>query len=174
MSGTPAPASAPAPSRATPTLTPQQEYVRCTLCGIGATPGTFSRPARHVVTTITEHGTSTEYAPADHEPICDNVGADGRVYSFGRIIDIAHVGPYAIATVERVRVDGSTETAYHSYIDGEQVLDPYWKRSEPGLVSTSHSHDALEDALAFVIAYRFQGPNTAQHVGPHYVAGLRR
>lgn len=155
------------------TLTADEESVRCAVCGRGARPAWYNGPAAHVVTTIWENSASERVLTGiDHEPVCDNIAPDGRVYSFGRIVATETVGPYTIMTTRRVQVDGTAKTSYTGFIDRAAILPAEWARGEGEIRATGHSHASMDEALAFCIAYRHTGPNTAQAVAPHYLRGL--
>lgn len=72
----------------------------------------------------------------------------GARYTWGRVIRIHEIGPYAI--VESAdRVDGTRGAAsgfktYHAYVDGQ---------------NTHHGYPSLDTALAGAIAYRAEGAN---------------
>lgn len=74
-------------------------------------------------------------------------------FTWGRIIHIQEIGPYAIASFHPWQVNGSTvltgqpnkdEIHYHTWVDGKDCHSSY---------------NSLDEALAACIAYRAEGPN---------------
>lgn len=155
-------------------LTPEQESVRCTVCGLGASSRSWKGPAAHVATTVYDNSSTAHQLPADHEPVLDNIAPDGSVYPFGRIVATQAMGPYKITTVERIKVDGSVETMYAGYIDDDAIVAEGWSGRKPGgVTSTSSTHNTIDEALAYCIAYRHTGPNEAGYVAGFFIRGLQ-
>lgn len=169
MSHTP---DAPFPYDSGRTLRPEQEPVRCTVCGLGAAPSDAPHPARHIVSTVAQGCVYSDNVPADHDAVCDNIDPSGHVFTYARITATQTLGPYHVITTERVTLGGDVETRYYGYIDSSAIRPTEWQRAVPMVVRTGYAHETLEEAIAFLIAYGHRGPNEARPLARHFVSGL--
>lgn len=86
-------------------------------------------------------------------------------FTWGRIIKIEEIGPYAIASYHPRKVDGCVvthainekEIQYHAWVDGKDC---------------SESFESLEAALAGCIAYKIEGCN--HHADHYFIQSMKK
>jgi len=83
---------------------------------------------------------------------------NGASFTWGEIIEIQEIGPYAIATFHPRKVDGVTIT---SKINRDEIGYHGWVAGK----STGQTWFSLDAAIAGCIACRHEGPN---HSAGHY------
>lgn len=116
--------------------------------------------------------TSRPATPSPPSPHANNIAPDGRAYSFGRIVETQQIGPYIVTTIERTNDEGALETSYSGYIHSSAIIADGWGRKEAAVVATNRTHETLDEALAYLIAYRHVGPNEGGPIASHFRKGL--
>lgn len=96
--------------------------------------------------------------------ILSNIEHHERInFTWGKIIDVHIIGEYAFVEYHPWILDGcivktgqpSKEIQFHPYILGKDL---------------SHSFNTLDEALAFCIAYKYDGCNTKAH--RYFIVGI--
>jgi len=89
----------------------------------------------------------------------------GYRFTWGKILQIFEIGPYAIASFHPWKTDGAT--VLDGKTDFEKIHYHVWVYGK----DTCHTYDSLDEAMAGCIAYRSEGAN--HQADRYFIASLR-